>query len=434
LHRKKLPRLEQITLKAVTGLYNNFINALKFKKGMIQVKSLFEEINQYVFNLFKEKLSHQYVYHNYQHTLETAEGAEKLAKECGLEGEDLEVLMIAAWFHDTGYIHSYADHEEKSIEIARVFLEEKNYPVSKMNKVAKCIEATKREIIPSSLSEQILCDADIVNIGDKNFSSKADLLRDEWENFQIRSCNEIEWAETQLEFLSNATFHTAQAQKIYGEQLALNLQEQRQKLKKLQKKAEKKTEDKKKSKAQPKRGIETMFRSIYGSHIHLSSIADNKANMMIHINTIIISIMLTVVGAKFSFLGASFKANQRLIIPVISLLLTGLVSIVFAILSAKPKVTEKISSIEELKKKKVSILFFGNYSNLSMQDFENQMKELMKSQDLLYTNMIRDLYFLGIVLNKKYKLLRYSYTSFMIGLIATVALALFIILYLKEKF
>jgi putative nucleotidyltransferase with HDIG domain len=401
---------------------------------MDQSKIFLEEINQYVFNLFKEKLSHQYVYHNYQHTLETAEAAEKLAKECELPGDDFEILLIAAWFHDTGYILTYSDHEDKSIEIARNFLSEKKYPADKINKVIECIEATKREVIPSTLPQQILCDADIMSIGDKNFFSKADLLRAEWENFDIRYCNEIEWAETQLDFLSKATFHTAQAQKLYGEQLALNLQEQRQKLKKLQKKAEKKNEDRKKSKAQPKRGIETMFRSIYGSHIHLSSIADNKANMMIHINTIIISIMLTVVGAKFSFLGASFKSNQRLIIPVISLLLKGLVSIIFAILSAKPKVTEKISSLEEIKKKKVSILFFGNYSNLSMQDFENQMKELMQSQELLYGNMIRDLYFLGVVLNKKYKLLRYSYMSFMIGLIITVVLALFIILYLKERF
>ncbi|MFL5727890.1 MAG: Pycsar system effector family protein [Cytophagaceae bacterium] len=401
---------------------------------MNHTKSLFEEINQYVFNLFKEKLSHQYVYHNYQHTLETAEAAERLAKECELKGDDLEILLIAAWFHDTGYIYSYADHENKSIDIARDFLQEKNYPQSKINKVIQCIEATKRTITPVGLTEQILCDADIVSIGDRNFFVKADLLRTEWENFKIRYCNEIEWAETQLEFLSAATFHTPQAQKIYGEQLALNLQEQRSKLKKLLKKADKKTAEKKKSKAQPKRGIETMFRSIYSSHIHLSSIADNKANMMIHINTIIISIMLTVVGAKFSFLGTSFKENQRLILPVIALLLTGLVSIIFAILSAKPKVTEKVNSIEEIKKKKVSILFFGNFSNLSMGDFENQMKELMKSQDLLYGNMIRDLYFLGVVLNRKYTLLRYSYLSFMIGLIATVFLVIFIMIYLKEKY
>jgi hypothetical protein len=139
------------------------------------------------------------------------------------------------------------------------------------------------------------------------------------------------------------------------------------------------------------------------------------------------------VGAKFSFLGTSFKENQRFIFPVISLLLTGLASIIFAILSAKPKVTEKVSSLDELKKKKVSVLFFGNYSNLTIQEFESQMKELMKSQELLYGNMIRDLYYLGKVLTQKYKLLRYSYLAFMLGLIITVFLVILIIVHLKEE-
>jgi hypothetical protein len=118
---------------------------------------------------------------------------------------------------------------------------------------------------------------------------------------------------------------------------------------------------------------------------------------------------------------------------VISLLLTGLASVIFAILSAKPKVRGKISSLEELKMKKVSVLFFGNYSNLTIHEFESQMKELMKSQELLYGNMIRDLYFLGKVLNQKYKLLRYSYVAFMLGLIITVFLVILIIVHLKEE-
>jgi predicted metal-dependent HD superfamily phosphohydrolase len=400
---------------------------------MNESKNLIEEANQYIFDLFKEKLSHKYVYHNYQHTLETAELCEKLAHEFEIDKEAYEVLLLAAWFHDSGYIAAYEGHEVKSAEIAKNFLIERNYPSARIEQVSKCILATKRSQSPANLIEDILCDADIASVGDKNFFAKADLLRAEWENLGIRNCSERQWAETQLAFLSDVTFHTSQAQKLFGEQLALNLQEQSRVLKKLQKKESKKNRDNIKSKAQPKRGIETMFRSIYHSHIHLSSIADNKANMMIHINTIIISIMLTVVGAKFSFLGTSFKENQRFILPVISLLLTGLASIIFAILSAKPKVTEKISSPEELKKKKVSVLFFGNYSNLTIQEFENQMKEIMKSQELLYGNMIRDLYFLGKVLTQKYKLLRYSYLAFMLGLIVTVFLVILIIFHLKEE-
>jgi predicted metal-dependent HD superfamily phosphohydrolase len=400
---------------------------------MNENKDLIEEANEYIFELFKEKLSHKYVYHNYQHTLETVEVCERLAKEFEINEEAKEILLLAAWFHDSGYISTYKGHEEESIEIAKVFLQERKYPLTKIEQVCQCIIATKRSHSPTNLIEDILCDADIASVGDKNFFAKADLLRTEWENFGIASCSEKKWAETQMDFLSSVTFHTAQAQKFYGEQLALNLQEQGKMLKKLQKKENKKNKDINKNKAQPKRGIETMFRSIYHSHIQLSSIADNKANMMIHINTIIISIMLTVVGAKFSFLGTSFKENQRFIFPVISLLLTGLASIIFAILSAKPKVTEKITSLDELQEKRVSILFFGNYSNLTIQEFESQMKELMKSQELLYGNMIRDLYFLGKVLTQKYKLLRYSYLAFMLGLIITVFLVILIIVHLKEE-
>jgi putative nucleotidyltransferase with HDIG domain len=400
---------------------------------MNESKSLIEETNQYIFDLFKEKLSHKYVYHNYQHTLETAEICERLADELQINEEEREILLLAAWFHDSGYIYTYKGHEDKSVEIARNFLVERNYPLAKLEQVSKCILATKRAHGPTNLMEDILSDADIASVGDKNFFAKADLLRTEWENFSIASCSDKEWAQTQMNFLSSVAFHTSQAQKLFGEQLALNLQMQKKGLKKLQKKENKKYQEVNKNKAQPKRGIETMFRSIYHSHIQLSSIADNKANMMIHINTIIISIMLTVVGAKFSFLGTSFKENQRFIFPVISLLLTGLASIIFAILSAKPKVTERASSVEEMKKKKGSVLFFGNYSNLTIEEFENQMKELMKSQELLYGNMIRDLYFLGKVLTQKYKLLRFSYLAFMLGLIVTVFLVILIIVHLKEE-
>jgi predicted metal-dependent HD superfamily phosphohydrolase len=417
----------------IEGYTINCFLLLKFETYMNHKPELIEEANEYIFELFKEKLSHKYVYHNYQHTLETVDVCIKLASEFEINEEAKEILLLAAWFHDSGYIYSYKGHEEKSAVIAKEFLEQKNYPQSKLEQVINCILSTTRERGTTNLIEDILCDADIASVGDKNFFAKAELLRTEWENFGIASCNDKKWAQTQMDFLSSVTFHTAQAQKLFGEQLALNLQEQRAELKKLQKKENKKNKDINKNKAQPKRGIETMFRSIYHSHIHLSSIADNKANMMIHINTIIISIMLTVVGAKFSFLGTSFKENQRFIFPVISLLLTGLASIIFAILSAKPKVTEKISSIDEIKRKNVSVLFFGNYSNLTIQEFESQMKDLMKSQELLYGNMIRDLYYLGKVLTQKYKLLRYSYLAFMLGLIITVFLVILIIVHLKEE-
>jgi HD superfamily phosphodiesterase len=399
---------------------------------MAEKKNILEDVSRYVFDLFKEKLSHDYVYHNYQHTLETVETCRKIARGYeDLREEELEVLLVAAWFHDTGYTIIYKGHEDKSMEIAKQYLESFGYAEGKISSVLECIAGTKRGENPETLISKILSDADIVNIGEESFFAKADLLRAEWEKFKIRFCSELEWAETQLFFLQSTNFQTQEAQRLYGEQVQLNIQEQAKKLAKLNKKKEKKRKNHSLTNAQPKRGIETMFRSIYMSHINLSSIADSKANMMISINSLIISITLTLVGAKLSLLGTSFKENQVVIYPIIALLLTSLGAIIFAILSAKPQITKKINHLEEMKKKNVSILFFGNYANVSLADFEGQMTELMKSEDQLYGNMIRDLYFLGKVLATKYTLIKVSYIVFMVGLILTVMVTVWVVIYLK---
>lgn len=395
-------------------------------------KSIIEEAGEFVFSLFKEKLSHHFVYHNYQHTHETVEVCKNIANGYELSQKDYEVLVLAAWFHDTGYIYSYKGHEEKSKEIAEAFLVDKNYPSENIEQVKGAIDATKRAYPPDKLISQIICDADIISIGLPEFFMKSELLKSEWENFNIRNCNDLEWAKTQLDFLVSSTFHTQRAQRIYGEQHLVNIQEQNRRLLKVEKKKDKKNKEERKSKAQPKRGIETMFRSIYRSHINLSAMADSKANMMINIHSLIISITLTLVGAKFSIFGTSFKQNQIIIFPIIALLLTSLSSIIYAILSAKPKVTKKITSIPELKENNASILFFGNYTRVSIQEFEEEMRSLMKDEDALYGNMVKDLYYLGKVLRKKYRLLRMSYLVFMWGLIITVVVTCFVVIYLKQ--
>lgn len=394
---------------------------------MADQKTILAEASEHIFSLFKEKLSHEYVYHNFQHTYEIVETCRLIAKAYPLQSSELNNLILAAWFHDAGYVSGYDNHEERSAAMAEQFLKERDYPKGDIAEVIRCILATKREDPPRSLISQILCDADISQIGERSFFIKSDLLRAEWENFDIRHCNALDWARTQLNFLLSENFHTQEAQRLFGEQLQKNIQEQRQRLLKIERKQAQKRQDQGKSKAQPKRGIETMFRSLYKSHINFSAIADSKANMMINIHSLIISITLTLVGARFSIFGSGLQHNQIIILPVICLLLTSLCSIIFAILSAKPKVTKAIASIEEFKANDSSILFFGNYTRVSIGDFEEEIRILMKEEDLLYGNMIKDLYYLGRVLRKKYRLLRMSYLVFMIGLIITVLSAVVVV-------
>jgi len=155
--------------------------------------------------------------------------------------------------------------------------------------------------------------------------------------------------------------------------------------------------------------------------MQLSSMADSKANMMIRLNSIIMSVIITYLGAKTSMLGAQFTKNPILLVPVGILLLASLASVIFAILSAQPEVTSFAVKPQKVINRKINMLFFGNFTKVSLENFQHSIHDIMRDKNMLYNNMITDIYYLGEVLKKKYALLRTSYTIFMIGLILTVA-------------
>ena len=155
--------------------------------------------------------------------------------------------------------------------------------------------------------------------------------------------------------------------------------------------------------------METMFRTSYRTHLALSSLADAKANIMISINGIIISILLATVYP-------SVTQSRWLLIPSTVLLLSCLTSLVYAVISARPRVTRRTVTLEDVRANRANILFFGTFVNMTEDDFITGMWELMGNRKRIYTNMMRDLFGLGAVLETKYRLLRVSYTVFMVGL------------------
>src|SRR5690606_10954383 len=94
---------------------------------------------------------------------------------------------------------------------------------------------------------------------------------------------------------------------------------------------------------------------------------------------------------------------------------------------ARPKVTSRYYSREDVRKNRPNILFFGNFVNMPLEEYAAGMHELMEDWDKLYGSMISDLYSLGHVLKRKYRLLWFSYSSFMLGLIVTIVM--FFVLY-----
>jgi hypothetical protein len=161
------------------------------------------------------------------------------------------------------------------------------------------------------------------------------------------------------------------------------------------------------------RGVETLFRSAYRVQMDLTGLADNKANMMISINGIIISIILAAVAPKLD-------ANPWLLVPSTIFLLGTLVSIIYAILAARPRVHSVPITLKDLEHSNGNILFFGDFADLSQDDFTAGMIDLIQDKNVVYETMIRNLYGLGSVLKKKFALLKVAYTAFMIALILGV--------------
>lgn len=376
--------------------------------------TIVKEAAEHVFSLFKDKLPGDYVYHNYNHTAETVKACKKLSKSYNLTSRDYEVLMLAALFHDTGYITTYENHEEESVRFMKEYLKG-NYSDEDIKEIEELILSTKYRTVPDGSLQEILHDADYINLGSKSFDHRADLLRIEWERILQKTYTEEEWAQIQLQFLLDTQFKTEDAVLKYNEQKEQNILKQRSKIDKYNRAGSKAEEKAKIKPVKDGRGIETLYRSVYDYHINLTSIADNKANMMISINTIIISIVITLFGTGFTFSSQSEFSSIRFVFPMAFLLLTSLLAVVFAILSARPNVTTKEKY--ELSKKDSSILFFGNFAQLQLREFVDKIKELKQAKDELYESMSIDIYYLGSVLIKKYNYLSWSYNIFMFGMV-----------------
>lgn len=385
--------------------------------------------SQFVFKLFKERLSNKLVYHTYKHTTETVNEARLLGEAHNLPPEQMEALLLAAWLHDTGYVDTYQGHEESSAGIATKFLQEQGYPPEKISQIATCIRESKMGDPSTDLLTHILLDADLASLGKPGFEGTAELLRVEWEIFLNRFYSDLEWAQHQVDFLEKHAFKTGPARQRFEAQREKNIQIMREKLRETSRKQKEIVVKQSETMAQPKRGIETMFRSMYQNHMELSAMADNKANMMISLNAIIMSVIITYLGAKTSMLGAQFTKNPILLVPVGILLLASLASVIFAILSAQPEVTSFAVKPTKVINRKVNMLFFGNFTKVSLESFQSSIHDIMRDKNMLYNNMITDIYYLGEVLKKKYALLKTSYTIFMIGLILTVASFIIAVVY-----
>jgi predicted metal-dependent HD superfamily phosphohydrolase len=385
------------------------------------MNSILSEVENYVTTLLGSQLDAVYVYHNLAHTQRIVEVVKQLIENSELTENEAENASIAAWFHDTGFIKGAKNHEEESVKIAAEFLREKKFSEERIQQIQSIILATKMGHQPKNELEKIIMDADCAHLASKNYDDFAMLLRKEWE-LTGQKLSDLEWLTQNIEFFSEKhQYYTTFALKNWTQTKSKNfsrLLKNQKELKENSLKFDRKNEAikiKKNKGDVPERGIETMFRVALRNHITLSDIADTKANILLSVNAIIISISFSTMIPKLDN-----PSNSFLIIPAVIFMLFTVASMILSIMATRPNVTQGKFTKEDVANKKVNLLFFGNFHQMKLEDFEWGISEMMQDRDYLYGSLTKDLYFLGLVLNRKYGLLRTTYTVFMIGIIVSV--------------
>ena len=381
------------------------------------MKTLVEKTDDFVAELFKKKLPNTCLYHNYTHTKRVLKSTKEIIENSDISKEDEHALLLAALLHDTGYSESIENHEDHSVVISEKFLQELETPAILIDKVSNLIIATKMKYQPVTLLEKVIRDADSSHLAKEYFSETSEYLRQELQLQDIDTYSDADWLKINIDFLQNKhQFHTEYALKNWQPKKEQHLAEVINELASLKKEKKKKRKKRKKEKEKenPEKGIQTFFRVTLRNHLKLSDIADTKANILLSVNAIIISLALSNLIPKLDN-----PSNQYLIYPTLIFIIFSIASMLLSVLATRPNITSGEFTRKEIEEKKVNLLFFGNFHKMPLDEYKWAMHELMEDKEYIYDTMIKDLYFLGKVLHRKYKILRITYTVFMIGFITS---------------
>jgi len=196
--------------------------------------TILNKIENHVRELFNKRSAAENIYHNIIHTTEVVNVTEKISQDENLSYDDTEILLIAAWFHDTGYFHCCKGHEEQSSEYARDFLQKEKYPIEKIEKIIDCIKATQIPHTPENKLEEIICDADLHHLGMNDIKVRGDLLRQEYELKGIKKLSDGEWLKSSLEFFKRHKFFTNYAKREFELQKNVNMNKMEKQIEKIE--------------------------------------------------------------------------------------------------------------------------------------------------------------------------------------------------------
>jgi len=395
-----------------------------------------------------EEFSDKFVHTNFdfhkrlQDWIDTICEAEPLA-----ENEKIQ-CKSAAWLVYTGFrdidnfgeIENAPDLFEKcipfSLTISKEILNAVGVDESEKEVVLSLIESSSLKY-PKELTpvQKVFKDALRADLTSKNGYKHIKVLYQQFLLVDAITLGKSGWFDMSLEFLSNFKYMSEYGKSVLQPKLEILIGKVEKESKKLQKQrdfalkrelsiSDSELKQLKKnltnSKGRDDRGIQTMFRSTSKNHYTLNRMVDGKASIMISVNAIILSL---IIGGAFQSQGIEAEFSMDLL-PNICMLITAIFSIIFAVVSILPDNTHGKFTKEDIMDKRGNLLFFGNFHNMNFADYEWGILEMLSDQEYLYSTMIRDIYYLGKTLQKKYWAIRISLYVFIVGLIISSVLFL----------
>ena len=378
------------------------------------VKETLREVNDFL------NLNHNsnLVYHNFQHSIALLQHIDAICREeKTIDHSSKEISQLAAIYYNVGFAKNPADPISSAREAAKNELKDETVST----KVQDCLQALAEGAFANTDAEKLIQDALAAHELANETETSNPIQRMEAELLAGKKISSLVWNEKRLDKFLNTSFHFPYSKIHFEPIIAQRSLEFKQKVERNKLNGPKGWELDQVRNFQslerriPNSGNQTFFRTNYRNHINLSAIADNKANIMISVNAIVLSVLISVLSYR-----NITETNPKVLMPIVIFLATGLTSLIFAVLSARPKVTRLNTGKRNLEDYKKNITFFGNFVNLSLEQYEEAMDAMLRDAELVYGNMTRDLYHLGKVLDQKYRYLTISYNVFMVGFIATV--------------
>lgn len=402
-----------------------------------------ENVELFASKICINELPERIVYHDISFTHRLIQAVKEISKEESIPPYDQELLVIAAWLYGTGF--KDADlFEGKDIfktciactqKVSKRFLHEIGFPDEKIKAIFDILNASTPPMVPKNITEKVFLDALFMDFARENGKKYVYKLYQELLLLGSVNSSKRKWNEDIIDFLNKHEYHTQYGQtilspkkqelitKIAKENRSLIAQERDiikrelnisdEELKKLKKELlETSNRDEK--------GIQTLFRTTSKNHYTINQMVDRKANIMISINAIIVSLLIG------EIIGPSATLLQVKLLPVLTLAMASGLSMIYAVLAVRPDRSHGEFSEDEIRNKQGNLLYFGNFHNMKVRDYEWAFLQILNDKNYLYSSMIKDIYFLGQQIKKKHDNLRLSLNIFLVG--TTISIIGFIII------